>query len=164
MQKVLNIYLFMLALLIGLEFSAGAFVAPVIFNPSEIIGDGILTHFQSGQLMTEVFLRFNNFLIIISIISFVYESVNFAKNRLESFNRKFSTFMLSLLNLFLALVFVFYFTDYIVEAQHLGTTQTQAFSDIHNASEWTMKVILFSQTFLFFLRFPKINKAEASKK
>ena len=163
MQKILNLYLFLLALLVGLELAAGVFVAPVIFNPSQFIGDGILTHFQSGQLMTQIFVKFNNFLLIISIIAFGYEALNFSKNKKESFNAKFSAFMLALVNLILALVFVFYFTDYIVEAQHLQTTTTQAFSDIHKASEWTMKVMLILQTILFFLKFPK-SKCEAISK
>lgn len=158
MQKILNIYLFLLAVLVGLEMSVGAFVAPVIFNPNEIIGKDVLTHFQSGQLMTEIFLKFNNVLIFISIVSFVYETINLAKNKIESFNLKFSSFMLSLLNLALACVFIFYFTDYILEAQHLGTTTTSTFAQIHKASEWTMKVMLILQTILFFIKFKTVDQ------
>lgn len=158
MRKVLNIYLFLLVLLVGLEFAAGAFVAPVIFYPQKLIGDGVLSHFQSGLMMSEIFVRLNKPLLVISVLSFLYEAINLSKNKNENFNLKFSTFMLSLLNAILAFAFIFYFTDYILEAQKLGPTATiesQVFAKMHSASEWTMKILLVSQTILFFLKFPK---------
>lgn len=159
MNRVLNIYLFLIAILVGLEICAGAFVAPVIFYPQDLIGEGVLSHFQSGQIMTEIFLRFNKILLIISILAFVFESINLAsKNR--NFNIKFSSFMLSFINLILALLFIFYFSTYIVEAQQIGPsmTQTSSFAQMHKASEWTMKVMLITQTFLFFIKFPRTKK------
>lgn len=158
MRKILNIYLFLLALLVGLEISAGAFVAPVIFYPDELIGKGILTHFQSGILMSEIFVRFNNALLFVSAVAFIYEAVNLAKSKNESFNLRFSTFMLAFINVMLAASFVFYFTDYILEAQKLGpeaTIESESFAKMHSASEWVMKIMLFAQTILFFLRFPR---------
>ncbi|MGB2553916.1 DUF4149 domain-containing protein, partial [Campylobacter sp. MOP51] len=58
-----GLYLLLLAALIGIEISIGAFVAPTLFYPQSIIGDGILTHFQSGLLMTNIFVKFNYVLI-----------------------------------------------------------------------------------------------------
>lgn len=165
MRKVLNIYLFLLAMLVGLEVAAGAFVAPVIFYPQALIGEGVLTHFQSGILMTEIFIRFNKVLLFITAISFIYELLNLCINKKESFNLKFSSFMLAFLNALLAAAFVFYFTDYIVEAQKLGpeaTLGSETFAKMHSASEWVMKLLLILQTILFFLKFPKSlgNKVE----
>lgn len=67
--------------------------------------------------------------------------------------------MLSLLILILSLIFVFYFTNTIIELQNLGenTTKTQEFISIHNASEVVIKIILIMQVFLYFLSF-KIAK------
>lgn len=161
MRKILNIYLFLLAILVGLELSAGAFVAPVIFYPQELIGDGVLTHFQSGLIMSEIFVRFNNVLLFVSAVAFIYETVNLAKNKDESFNLKFSTFMLAFINALLAAAFVFYFTQYILEAQKLGpeaTLGSESFAKMHGASEWVMKIMLFAQAILFFLKFPRKNE------
>lgn len=158
MNRVLNIYLFLIAILVGLEICAGVFVAPVIFNPANLIGEGVLTHFQSGQIMTEIFLRFNKILLVISILAFVVESINLV-NKNKNFNIKFSTFMLAFINLVLALLFIFYFSSYIVNAQQIGPsmTQTASFAQMHKASEWTMKIMLIAQTFLFFIKFPSIK-------
>ncbi|CZE49104.1 DUF4149 domain-containing protein [Campylobacter geochelonis] len=163
MSRVLNIYLFLLAALIGIEISVGALVAPVIFFPASIIGEGILTHFQSGQLMTQIFLKFNNILFTIAVISIIYEILNFITAKNESFNFKFSTLMLSLINLVLSAAFVFYFTDYIVDAQNLGVvaTQNEAFAQIHKTSEWCMKIMMVAQFILFFMRFPRAAKEQA---
>ena len=36
-------------------------------------------------------------------------------------------------------------------------TQTASFAQMHKASEWTMKIMLIAQTFLFFIKFPSIK-------
>ena len=68
--------------------------------------------------------------------------------------------MLSFLNLALALSFVFIFTPFIVHAQSLGAeaTQTAEFRQMHVASEWTMKLMLFAQLALFFIKFKTAEK------
>lgn len=157
MNKILAIYLFLLASLIGVELSLGAFVAPTIFYPASIFGEGVLSHFQSGQLMSAIFVKYNGLLMGFSIVSLVFEMVNFNNNKTQNFNIRFSTLMLSLLNLVLALMFVLYFTDYILEAQKMGEeiTQNESFYKIHKASEWCMKILMTLQTILFFMKFPK---------
>ncbi|WP_291952756.1 DUF4149 domain-containing protein [Campylobacter sp.] len=150
------VYLFLLASLIGIEISIGVFLAPTIFYPEKFIGEGILTHFQSGLLMTNIFVKFGYVLLGVSIISILIEIFSF-KNKNYTFKINFSKFMLSLIILALSLLFVFYFSAYILQAQTLGekATQTQEFVKIHNASEIVMKIIMFSQFALFFLNFKK---------
>ena len=157
MNKILEIYLFLLAALIGIELALGAFVAPTIFFPQSFLGDGVLSHFQSGQLMTQIFLKYNKILMIITAISFIFEMVNFNNNKAQNFNYRFSTLMLAVLNLILMVLFVLVFTDYIVEAQKNGAaaTQTAEFAKIHKGSEWTMKLMIIAQTILFFMKFPR---------
>lgn len=154
---ITKIYLFFIAAIIGVELSLGILVAPVIFFPSDLIGEGVLSHFQSGQMMTSIFVKFGKILMILSIFSLIFEMVNFNNNKAQSFNLRFSTLMIALINLILALLFVLFFTDYIVEAQKLGAeaTKTAEFLQIHNASEWSMKVIVVLQMILFFLKCPK---------
>lgn len=145
--------------MIGTELTLGILVAPVIFSPQSIIGEGVLTHFMSGQMMTKIFLKFNYVLLFIS--AFVAVSELFDLRKKLAFSLKFSTFMLSFLNLALALSFVFIFTPFIVQAQGLGAeaTQTAEFAKMHSASEYVMKVMLVLQLILFFVKF-KISQNE----
>lgn len=154
----MKVYLFLIAFLVGIEISIGVFLAPVIFNPGDIIGVGVLSKFQSGQLMSRIFIKFGYVLMIISIISFLFELVNL-KNRAQIFAKKFSLFMLSSINLALALIFVFYFTDYILKAQEIGilAIETTEFASIHKASEVAMKIMIFAQTILFFLKISELR-------
>ena len=145
--------------MIGTELTLGILVAPVIFFPQNIIGEGVLTHFMSGQMMTKIFLKFNYVLLFVS--AFVAVSELFDLRKKLAFSLKFSTFMLSFLNLALALSFVFIFTPFIVQAQGLGAeaTQTAEFAKMHSTSEYVMKVMLVLQLILFFVKF-KISQDE----
>ena len=145
--------------MIGTELTLGILVAPVIFFPQSIIGEGVLTHFMSGQMMTKIFLKFNYVLLFVSVFVAVGELFNLRKKL--AFSLKFSTFMFSFLNLALALSFVFIFTPFIVQAQDLGAeaTQTAEFAKMHSASEYVMKVMLVLQLILFFVKF-KISQDE----
>ncbi|AII14543.1 hypothetical membrane protein (DUF4149 domain) [Campylobacter iguaniorum] len=148
-----KIYIFLLAMIVGMEISIGAFLAPVVFFPASIIGEGVLTHFQSGQLMTQVFLKFNNVLLVVSVVAIVYEGLNL-RNKDESFAKKISSFMLALIALILALAFIFYFSAYVVEAQKLGAQATSSveFAKMHKASELVMKIMMIAQAMLFYIK------------
>lgn len=152
MVKFKSFYLFLLGICIGAEIAIGVFMAPVIFYPAQYIGDGVLSHFQSGQLMTQVFLKYNILLIFISSLILLFEIVNLKAN--ESFNYKISAFFLSLIIALLAMAFVFYFTPYILDAQKLGeeATSSAEFASMHKASEFVMKAMMLAQAVLFFIR------------
>ncbi|ENY6719970.1 DUF4149 domain-containing protein [Campylobacter jejuni] len=151
-MKAVN--LFLLASIIGVELILGIVVAPTIFFPQNLIGEGVLSHFQSGLMMTRIFIKMGYLLIFVSMVNFLYEIYSLIKDEI-----KLSKFMLSLLILILSLIFVFYFTNTIIELQNLGenATKTQEFISIHNASEMVIKIILIMQVFLYFLSF-KIAK------
>lgn len=152
MVKFRSFYLFLLGICIGAEIAIGIFMAPVIFYPSQYIGEGVLSHYQSGQLMTQVFLKYNILLIFISSLLLLFEIVNLKGS--ESFNYKISAFFLSLIIALLAMSFVFYFTPYILQAQKIGAeaTATAEFLSMHKASEFVMKAMILAQVALFFIR------------
>ncbi|MDA3074235.1 MULTISPECIES: DUF4149 domain-containing protein [unclassified Campylobacter] len=154
MKAIFSIYILALGALIGIELSLGALVAPTIFYPQSLIGEGVLSHFQSGQMMSAIFVKYNAILMPISIICLIFEMVNFNNNKSQPFNLKLSTLMLALINLILATLFVLYFTEFILDAQKLGEagTQTAEFAQIHKASEWCAKLMIIAQTVLFFLK------------
>ncbi|MCW1333846.1 DUF4149 domain-containing protein [Campylobacter jejuni] len=156
-MKAIN--LFSLASIIGVELILGIVVAPTIFFPQNLIGEGVLSHFQSGLMMTQIFIKMGYLLIFVSVINFLYEIYSLMKDKIK-FQTKISKLMLSLLILILSLIFVFYFTDNIIKLQNLGenATKTQEFVSMHNASEVVIKIILIMQVFLYFLSFKIVKK------
>ena len=149
-RSVMCVYLVLLGMAIGVEIAAGAFIAPVIFFPQKYLGDGVLSHFQSGILMTQVFLKMNLFIGFITLFSVIYEvQVWMSHKRSDIVALSFSLIMALMTGLFL-----FYYTPFIVQAQQLGAleTATEAFSKMHKESEWVMKILMVSQFGLFLRR------------
>lgn len=154
-NKFLSAYLFLLAVLIGIELCLGIFAAPAIFFPARALHYETLTHFESGIIMTQVFLKFNKILILISLISLLMEILPFYWRA----KKQTLKLILSLIILILASFFVFYFTRNIVELQKLGATmiQTKEFIFNHKLSEQTLKLVIFFQIVLFFIKIKEIN-------
>ena len=149
-RSVMCVYLVLLGMAIGVEIAAGAFIAPVIFFPQKYLGDDVLSHFQSGILMTQVFLKMNLFIGFITLFSVIYEvQVWMSHKRSDIIALSFSLIMALMTGLFL-----FYYTPFIVQAQQLGAleTATEAFSKMHKESEWVMKILMVSQFGLFLRR------------
>ncbi len=150
MQKTLTAsYFLFLGSIIGIEFAAGAFVAPVIFFPAAYIGEGVLSHFQSGLLMTQIFLRLNIMLMIFSIFAWGYEFYMFYLGQRD----KYTIILLGLICTCIYL-FVFYYTPQILEAQKMGESMLKNadFVKTHKQSESVMKALIMLQTMLLFRR------------
>ncbi|ELJ8894664.1 DUF4149 domain-containing protein [Campylobacter upsaliensis] len=154
------IHLFLLAAMIGVELILGVVVAPVVFYPQGLIGENVLNHFQSGLMMSDIFVKMGYVLLVVALFNALYELINFFKKE-EKFQLRFSKFALSIIVLILALFFVFYFTAYILEAQKMGESviKTAEFQSMHEASEVVIKIIVCMQIFLYFLSF-KIAKKD----
>lgn len=156
-MKAIN--LFLLSAIVGIELILGVVVAPIIFYPKNIIGEGVLSHFQSGLMMTQIFIQFGYILLFVSFFNFFYECYSFFKYKIK-FQVRFSKLILSLLILILGLLFVFYFSNYITEQQKIlgeQVIQNEEFKSMHTASEVVLKIIIIMQVILFFLSF-KIDK------
>lgn len=140
-------YQFLLASLIGMELTLGILVAPIVFYPQKVGVVEVLSQFQSGLMMSELFCKMGYVLLAVSAFSLVFEFF--------SLNKHFFRFILSLIILILSCIFVFYFTDFVLHAQALGekAVQTKEFRSVHNWSEITLKLIVALQILLFFLPF-----------
>lgn len=158
MKSVMIVYVLLLGMAIGVGLAVGAFLAPVIFYPHTYLGLGVLTHFQSGILMTQVFLKSNILFLIVAFYSLVYESFSWFKQK----EKERVAMSLSLLSMALTASFVWYYTPYIVDAQLQGAlaTTTEAFRTIHKQSEWVMKALLLVQGSLLFRRMWLLQKGE----
>lgn len=150
MRSFMVIYLVMLGIAIGVEIAAGAFIAPVIFFPQKYLGDGVLTHFQSGILMTQVFLKMNLLIGFVALFSIIYEVQVWMMFK----NYDFLSFIVSIVIVVATGLFIFYYTPFIVHAQQLGNadTTTELFAKMHKQSEWVMKFLMVAQCVLFVRR------------
>lgn len=142
-------YFLFLGAVIGIEFAAGALIAPIIFFPAQFIGDGVLTHFQSGILMTQVFLRFNIILLVFVLLAWAFEAYMYKIGEKDLW-----TFLLLIGISICAYLFVFYFTPFILEAQKQGAEATVSteFTKMHKGSEFDMKALMMLQIALLFRR------------
>jgi hypothetical protein len=134
-----------LGAMIGTEVAAGVLVAPVIFFPEGILGENVLSHYQSGILMTQVFLRFNMMLLFVTLFGLVCEIYMAKKGHGDTWAGSATAVVIGTM-----MLFIFYYTPLIVEAQANGpeATQTVLFSAHHKGSEWAMKIMLMAQTAL----------------
>lgn len=150
MRSIMVIYLVMLGIAIGVEIAAGAFIAPIIFFPQKYLGDGVLTHFQSGILMTQVFLKMNLLIGFVALFSIIYEVQVWMMFK----NYDLLSFLLSIAIVIATGLFLFYYTPFIVHAQQLGSaeTTTELFAKMHKQSEWVMKTLMVAQFGLFVRR------------
>ncbi|MCX2682734.1 DUF4149 domain-containing protein [Campylobacter sp. MIT 21-1685] len=158
-MKAIN--LFLLAAMIGVELILGIVVAPVIFYPQDLIGEGVLSRFQSGLMMSKIFTQMSFVLVVVSVLHFLFELYSFFKNT-HKFQLRFSTLMLSILILLLSLVFTFYFIPTILSLQSLGENMVASseFQSIHSASEVVIKILAMLQVFLYFLSFKYYNNSK----
>lgn len=150
MKSVMSIYIVFLGVALGVELCVGAFVAPVIFYPVRYLGEGVLSHFQSGILMTQIFLKSNMLLGFVAFYGIVFEMLTFIKNQ----NKDNIALMLSFIAFALTASFLFYYTPFIVDAQNAGAlaTASEAFAKMHKQSEWVMKFLMIVQMILIFRR------------
>lgn len=145
------VYLLCLGIMVGMELAAGIFVAPVIFFPQKLLGEGILSHFQSGLLMTDIFVRMEMILLVFSLFSLVYELYLWMAKK--KFSDRWALILAVGASVFAGL-FIFYYTPFIQEAQQKGAIETtsELFKTMHKHSEWAMKALVMSQIMLFLRR------------
>ena len=137
------IYIWILGIALGALIASGAFVASVIFNASSFGVD--LSQFQSGILMTQIFLKLNTLLIVVAFIIAVFET--FALRLGENTKTiKIILFLSGAISVICILLFALYYTPFIVEQQDLGTAFVEGseFYAMHTQSEVVANILFFS--------------------
>ncbi|MGL2690136.1 DUF4149 domain-containing protein [Helicobacter pylori] len=145
----LGVYLLLLGILGGSLITLGMMVAPIVFKASSILPELNLTPFESGKLMAQIFVRLNYLLGAMGFIVLLYEIVSFIYSK-----RSLVYLILGVAIGALCLLFVFYYTPYILNAQKVGEVALQSveFARSHAQSEWLFKELLVLVCTLFFLR------------
>ncbi|GAD80862.1 DUF4149 domain-containing protein [Vibrio ezurae] len=155
-MKTLKIaYIVTLTVILGFALFAGAVVAPVLFNSATSLGEPILSRFQEGLLMTNVFVRLSYPLIVICAIALVYELTQYLTKKSD---------WIALISMTLMVVtgflFGFYFVPEIVHMQAQGAlvTQSALFASIHKTSEICFKITLVSGIVLVVRNMMKLTR------
>lgn len=147
---IFNFYIIVLGLNAGSILALGVFVAPVIFLPDSILGVGVLSHFQSGLLMSRVFVNFNYLLGFTGFFVLFFEFKAFF-----SLDKDKISFFIAILAIYCIGLFVLYYTPYIIQAQSQMQTQTSGFEAMHKGSELDFKILLVSFIGLMWRRLVK---------
>ncbi|MGL2836168.1 DUF4149 domain-containing protein [Helicobacter pylori] len=145
----LVVYLLLLGILGGSLITLGMMVAPIVFKAPSILPEFNLTLFESGKLMSQIIVRFNFLLGTIGFVVLLYEIISFIYSK-----RSLVYLILGVAIGALCLLFVFYYTPYILNAQKVGevTLQSAEFARSRTQSEWLFKELLVLVCALFFLR------------
>ncbi|GAA7669793.1 DUF4149 domain-containing protein [Helicobacter pylori] len=145
----LGVYLLLLGILGGSLITLGMMVAPIVFKAPSILPEFNLTLFESGKLMSQIIVRFNFLLGAIGFVVLLYEIISFIYDK-----RSLAYLILGVAIGVLCLLFVFYYTPYILNAQKAGEVALQSaeFARSHAQIEWLFKELLVLVCALFFLR------------
>ncbi|WP_104721096.1 DUF4149 domain-containing protein [Helicobacter mesocricetorum] len=147
----LALYLLLIGISLGAALASGAFTAPSIFRAAEIVQNLEITTFQSGILMTSIFIKLNFLLNILALYIIIYETI------LSFYKEKFTP-LLGLINVILIFLFTLYYTPLIVEAQISGedSLYNESFVAMHHQSVLVFKTLIIGLCVLFIYRVLKV--------
>ena len=130
-------YLTLLGVTLGAVLYAGVVVAPVIFHAGRWLGEGVLSHYQEGLIMTQNFIGLSTLVTVTMIAVFLYEGYKYKK-----FERDKLTTAAALVLLMSGALFNWYYLPDIVTMQMAGEamTQSEVFQNVHKASEIDFKI------------------------
>lgn len=146
------VFIITLGVTLGAGLLAGIVVAPTIFKSEVLLGTELLTRFQEGLLMTQVFERLAylvNFLVVVAVL---YEVIKF-----KAFENTRWSMLFTFLVAASGLLFTSYYIPQILEMQHAGEAMTlsETFENVHKASEWNFKLFAVSTLGLMILTLRK---------
>ncbi|WP_457593633.1 DUF4149 domain-containing protein [Hydrogenimonas sp.] len=138
-------YLMLLGITLGIGLSAGVFAAPVIFHADDLLGGGVLTHYQEGLIMTQIFMKSNIVVNITCAAILVAEGYHFLR-----FYRDPITFYSAFVTVWTGFMFTLYYTPQILEFQAQGESilENELFQKAHIASEWDFKIFVVALAIL----------------
>lgn len=149
-------YLVLLGVLLGSTLALGALGAPVIFGANHYLEEAILSRYESGRIMSEIFARYALILKAALVAIVLYEGW-----RLRLKERGVMLLIAATAALVAGGAFAFYYTPAILAAQAIGeeATTTAAFDTLHKGAEMSFKLLSFALGALLFLRALRLQKA-----
>ncbi len=142
-------YLIFLAASFGGIIVLGAFVAPVIFHTDRIVSEVLINNYNAGIIMGEIFHRFSYWIYVLAIFVAVYEAISYKTGFRDAI-----TFAAAVIVIGTSLMFSGVYSPKILEMQAMGVevTKSDAFDNIHIASEIDFKVLAVAVIVLFVRR------------
>jgi len=148
-QWSVTLYLLLVAGTLGAVLVLGALVAPVIFNSGAFLPDALLSRYEEGMLMGEIFRRFGYWAYAMAAVVLAFEI-----NEYRRFRRDKWAIMSALLGVATLLMFAAVYVPRILAMQADGpdATASEAFASLHTGSEIDFKVLAVALILLFVRR------------
>ncbi|MDP1785505.1 MAG: DUF4149 domain-containing protein [Sulfuricurvum sp.] len=139
-------YLLAMGMTIGAVLILGAFVAAVVFHSEMFLSIPILSRYEEGKLMGEIFRRFSYWAYSMAAIIAVYEISRYKVMQIDKISILSALGAIGTLLLFSAV-----YTPKMLEFQQQGemVMMNNAFESLHKASEIDFKILLVMLTILF---------------
>lgn len=151
-RLVTIVYIVFLIMTLGMSIFAGVVVAPVIFGSEKWVLSKVLTTYQEGQMMTEVFLRLSIVVNISIVLVAIYEAYKYKMGE-----RSIWTLIATFLVIATGMMFSGYYIPDILKMQLEGEAMTQSleFVNAHKGSEINFKIFTFALLSLIILNMKK---------
>ncbi|MBD3799895.1 MAG: DUF4149 domain-containing protein [Campylobacterales bacterium] len=148
-QLSVTLYLLAVAVTLGAVLILGIVVAPVIFHSAALLPTDLLSRYEEGMLMGEIFRRFSYWAYVMAVIMLVFEGNEYRRQRRDKW-----AIMSALLGVATLLMFAAVYVPMILAMQAEGAdaTATEAFASLHSASEFDFKLLAVALIVLFVRR------------
>lgn len=142
-------YLLLIAMTAGAVLILGAFVAAVVFHSEIYLTLPLLSRYEEGKIMGEIFRRFTYWAYFMTAVIAVYEVSRYKVMQIDKISILSALTSISTLLLFSAV-----YTPKILEYQAQGEAvmMQNSFESLHKASEIDFKILLVSLLILFIRR------------
>lgn len=132
------IYVMLLAMTAGAVLVLGAVVAAVVFHSESFLSIPILSRYEEGKIMGEIFLRFSYWAYFMTFVIALYEVSRYFVMQLDRV-----AILSAFLSVFTLMMFSGVYVPKILEYQSRGESAMDAsFETLHKASELDSKLLL----------------------
>ena len=139
-------YLLTIAMTVGAVLILGAFVAVVVFHSEVYLSIPLLSRYEEGKIMGEIFRRFTYWGYIMAVIIVTYEAARFKAMQIDRISILSALGAVGTLLLFSGV-----YSPKMLEFQQLGEVamMNNSFESLHKASEIDFKIMLVMLLVLF---------------
>lgn len=139
------LYILLIAMTAGAVLVLGVFVAAVVFHSEVYLTLPLLSRYEEGKIMGEIFRRFTYWAYFMSAVIAVYEVSRYKVMQIDKISILSALGSIGTLLLFSAV-----YTPRILEYQTKGEAAIDAsFEALHKASEIDFKILLLTLLILF---------------
>jgi uncharacterized membrane protein len=139
------LYILLIAMTAGAVLVLGVFVAAVVFHSEVYLTLPLLSRYEEGKIMGEIFRRFTYWAYFMSVVIAVYEVSRYKVMQIDKISILSALGSIGTLLLFSAV-----YTPKILEYQSRGEAAIDAsFEALHKASEIDFKILLLTLLILF---------------